>query len=187
VRESEVLDLLREQGALRSGHFQLSSGKHSPAYVEKARVFEQPPIVARLGEAIAGRFDPLHAVISPAVGALPLGFAVALAGGARFLYAEREEGRMALRRGFRIRPRERVLVVEDVVTTGSSAAEVLDLVAASGADPVGVAALVDRSTVELPFPIIALARVDAAVFDPGECPLCDDGVPLESPGSRHLT
>jgi orotate phosphoribosyltransferase len=187
VREPEVLDLLRDQGALRTGHFLLSSGKHSPVYVEKARVFEHPPVVARLGEAIASRFEALESVVSPAVGALPLGFAVALAAGARFVYAEREEGRMALRRGFRLRPGERVLVVEDVVTTGGSAAEVFDLVAASGAEAVGVAALVDRSTDDMPFPFTALARVEAAVFDPEDCPSCADGVPLESPGSRHLS
>jgi orotate phosphoribosyltransferase len=187
VRETEVLDLLRDQGALRTGHFLLSSGKHSPAYVEKARVFEHPPVVARLGEAIASRFEALEAVVSPAVGALPLGFAVGLAAGARFLYAEREEGRMALRRGFRLRPGERVLVVEDVVTTGGSAAEVFELVTASGAEPVGVAALVDRSSVDFPFKLVALARIDAAVFDPDDCPSCADGVPLESPGSRHMS
>jgi orotate phosphoribosyltransferase len=186
VTESEVLEILRDQGALRTGHFLLSSRKHSPAYVEKARVFERPDVVARLGEALAGRFRGLEAVVSPAVGALPLGFAVAMAGGARFLYAEREEGRMALRRGFRLGPRERTLVVEDVVTTGGSAGEVFGLVRDSGAEALGVAALVDRSPGDMPFPLVALARVEAAVFDPGDCPLCADGVPLESPGSRHL-
>ena len=187
MREAEVIDLLRDRGALRTGHFLLSSGKHSPAYVEKARVFERPESVILLGEAIAGRFERLEAVVSPAVGALPMGFAVAAAAGARFLYAERDEGRMALRRGFRLGPGERTLVVEDVVTTGGSAAEVFGLVRESGAEPLGVAALVDRSTAELPFPFVALARVEAAVFDPDACPLCADGAPLESPGSRHLS
>jgi orotate phosphoribosyltransferase len=187
VREREVLDLLRERGALRSGHFQLSSGKHSPAYVEKARVFEDPAVVVRLGEAVAARFEDLQAVVSPAVGALPLGFAAALAAEARFLYAEREDGRMSFRRGFRLGPGERVAVVEDVVTTGGSAAEVYELVRSSGAEAIGVAALVDRSSGDLPFPLTALARVEAAMFDPDECPLCADGVPLESPGSRHLS
>ena len=186
MREAEVLALLRAQGALLSGHFLLSSGKHSPTYVEKARVFERPEAVARLGEAIAGRFGGVQAVISPAVGALPLGFAVALAAGARFLYAEREEGRMSLRRGFRLGPVEPTLVVEDVVTTGGSAAEVFALVRDSGAEALGVAALVDRSTGEMPFPFVALARVEAEVFDPRDCPLCAAGVALESPGSRHL-
>jgi orotate phosphoribosyltransferase len=186
MKEREVLDLLRERGALRSGHFLLSSGKHSPAYVEKARVFEDPEAVAHLGQAIARRFEDLQAVVSPAVGALPLGFAAALAAGARFLYAEREEGRMTLRRGFRLHPGERTAVVEDVVTTGGSAAEVFELVRSSGAEALGVAALVDRSSGDLSFPLVALARVEAAVFDPDRCPQCADGVPVESPGSRHL-
>jgi orotate phosphoribosyltransferase len=187
MREGEVLDLLRDSGALLTGHFLLSSGKHSPAYVEKARVFERPPHVIRLGRALSGRFRGVEAVVSPAVGALPLGFTVALEAGARFLYAERREGRMDLRRGFRLGPGERTLVVEDVVTTGGSAAEVFSLVRGSGAEALGVAAMVDRSAGNLPFPLESLARVEAEVFEPDACPLCDDGVPLQSPGSRHLT
>jgi orotate phosphoribosyltransferase len=186
VREGDVLDLLRDSGALLSGHFLLSSGKHSPAYVEKARVFERPPDVIRLGRAISGRFQGVEAVVSPAVGALPLGFAVALAAEARFLYAERPGDRMEFRRGFRLGPGERTLVVEDIVTTGGSAAEVFTLARDAGAEALGVAAMVDRSTDDLPFPLVSLARVEAEVFDPDACPLCNDGVPLESPGSRHL-
>jgi orotate phosphoribosyltransferase len=186
MREAEVLDLLRDSGALRSGHFLLSSGGHSPTYVEKARVFERPEATIRLGRAIAGRFESVEVVVSPAVGALPLGFAVALEAGARFMFAERREERMDLRRGFRLRPGERTLVVEDVVTTGGSAAEVFSLARDSGAEALAVAAMVDRSTGELPFPFAALARVEAAVFEPGSCPLCDSGFPLESPGSRHV-
>lgn len=155
-------------------------------YVEKARVFEDPLLVRRFGEEIASWYDRIECVVSPAVGALPLGFAVALAAHARFLYAEREEGRMALRRGFRLRPGERTLVVEDVVTTGGSAAEVHALVRHSGAEALGVAAMVDRSVGELPFPLRALARVEADTYDPGVCPLDGEGVPLEAPGSRHL-
>jgi orotate phosphoribosyltransferase len=150
-------------------------------------VFERPADVVRLGQAISGRFRGVDSVVSPAVGALPLGFAVALEAGARFLYAEREDDRMALRRGFRLAAGERTLVVEDVVTTGGSAAEVYALVHDSGAEPLGVATMVDRSTGDLRFPLVSLARVEAKVFEPGACPLCDDGVPLESPGSRHLS
>jgi orotate phosphoribosyltransferase len=177
--------LLRERGAVRSGHFILSSGRHSDTYVEKARVFEDPAATIGLAREIASWYDGIHAVVSPAVGALPLGFAVALAAGSRFLYAEREGGRMTLRRGFRIAPGERVLVVEDVVTTGGSAAEVWDLTASLGAERLGVAALVDRSAADLPFPLRALATVRADTFDPADCPLCARGVDLESPGSRH--
>jgi orotate phosphoribosyltransferase len=184
---SEVLGLLRDRGAVRSGHFLLTSGKHSEVYVEKARVLEEPEITARLGREIASWYEGVETVVSPAVGALPLGFAVALAAGARFVYAEREGGRMALRRGFEIARGERVLVVEDVVTTGGSAGEVWDLVGALGAERLGVATLVDRSSGDLPFPLRSLARVTARAYDPSDCPLCARGLDVESPGSRHLS
>jgi orotate phosphoribosyltransferase len=186
VTPEEGLGLLRERGAIRIGHFLLSSGKHSDTYVEKARVFESPSATVRLGREISSWYEGVDAVVSPAVGALPLGFAVALAAGARFLYAERVEGRMALRRGFALSPGERVLVVEDVVTTGGSAAEVFDVVRSMGAETLGVAALVDRSAAELPFPLRAVVRVEARAFDREGCPLCAAGEPVESPGSRHL-
>ena len=171
---------------MRSGHFLLSSGSHSDTYVEKARVFEWPGDTVRLAEEIAAWHPGIEAVVSPAVGALPLGFAVALAADARFLYAEREGGRMALRRGFALRPGERVLVVEDVVTTGGSAREVYELLRESGAEVIGVAALVDRSTGDVPFPLRALVRIDARAFPADACPLCARGETPESPGSRHL-
>jgi orotate phosphoribosyltransferase len=182
---TEALALLRTRGAVRSGHFLLSSGRHSDTYVEKARVFEDPAATMELAREIASWYERVQAVVSLAVGALPLGFAVALAAESRFLYAEREDGRMTLRRGFVIQPGERVLVVEDVVTTGGSAAEVWDLVGSLGAERVGVAALVDRSTTELPFALRALATVRADSFDPEDCPLCAQGLAVESPGSRH--
>jgi orotate phosphoribosyltransferase len=182
---TDALALLRRRGAVRSGHFLLSSGRHSDTYVEKARVFEDPAATVDLARQIASWHERIQAVVSPAVGALPLGFAVALAAQSRFLYAEREDGRMTLRRGFVIRPGERVLVVEDVVTTGGSAAEVWDLTGSLGAERLGVAALVDRSTMELPFPLRALATVRADTFAPEDCPLCAQGLVVEAPGSRH--
>jgi orotate phosphoribosyltransferase len=148
-------------------------------------VFEDPAMTAHLAEEVASWFPDVDIVVSPAVGAIPLGFAVALAAGARFLYAERSDGRMALRRGFAIPAGARVVVVEDVVTTGGSAAEVWDLVGERGAERLGVAALVDRSAEALPFPIRALVRLEAAAVDPDDCPQCAAGVPIESPGSRH--
>ena len=186
MNAEEVMALLRERGAVRTGHFLLSSGNHSDAYVEKARVFESPADTLRLAEAMVRWYQDIDAVVSPAVGALPLGFAVALAAKARFLYAEREAGTMALRRGFRLSGGERTLIVEDVVTTGGSAAEVFELVRSTGARALGVAALVDRSTSELPFPLRALVRVSAAVHRPEACPMCRAGLPVESPGSRHV-
>lgn len=183
---TDVLDVLHEAGAVRNGHFLLSSGKHSDVYVEKARVFEDPKLTVRLAEEVATWFEDVDVVISPAVGALPFGFAVALAAGARFVYTEREGDHMALRRGFEIDTDERALIVEDVVTTGGSAAEVHRLVEHAGAEALGVVALVDRSTSDLAFPLRALARVGAESWPPDACPLCAEDRPLESPGSRHL-
>lgn len=187
MTEAEVLEILRRSGALRQGHFLLSSGRHSDAYVEKARVFEDPEVTVRLGREIASWYRDVGAVVSPAVGAIPLGFATALGAGARFVYAEREDDRMALRRGFALEPGERVVIVEDVVTTGGSAAEVHALAGELGAEVLGVAALVDRTVTELPFPLRALSRVSAETWAEDVCPLCARGIPAESPGSRHLS
>ena len=182
----EALGLLEGSGAVLSGHFKLTSGRHSDTYVEKARVFEQPALTYRFAEAIAAAHPGVRAVVSPAVGAIPLGFAVAHTAGARFLYTERVEGRMAFRRGFALEPDEPTLVVEDVITTGGSAADVADLVRASGAALAGVAALVDRSPEPPGFPLQAVIRVEARSWDPAECPLCTEGTPFTERGSRFL-
>ena len=170
-----------------TGHFLLSSGRHSDRYVEKARVLERPEAVMALGQEMASWYPDIDVVVAPAVGAIVLGFAVATHAGARFLFAEREGGVMTLRRGFVLEPEARALVVEDVITTGASAREVHELVAKSGAESLGVAALVDRSQTTPPFPLRAVVRVEAISWDPEECPLCSRGEPLLSPGSRHVT
>jgi orotate phosphoribosyltransferase len=141
---TDALALLRRRGAIRSGHFLLSSGRHSDTYVEKGRVFEDPAATTDLAREIASWYERIQAVVSPAVGALPLGFAVALAAESRVLYAEREDGRMTLRRGFLIHPGERVLVVEDVVTTGGSTIRAVETVRHAGLEVCGVLAVVDR-------------------------------------------
>lgn len=181
-----TLDLLAERGGILRGHFLLTSGKHSDVYVEKARMFEDPALVVGFAREIASWYPGVQAVASPAVGAIPLGFAVALEAGARFVFAEREEGRMTFRRGFRLAPGERTLVVEDVVTTGGSARDVWEAVRGTGAEALGVAALVDRSVADPGIPLRALVRLEAGVYDPAECPLCSRGEPIESHGSRHL-
>ena len=183
----EARRLFERHGAILSGHFLLSSGRHSDRYVEKARVLEHPEVAMALSREIASWYPAVDVVVAPAVGAIALGFAVALAAGARSMFAEREAGRMSLRRGFLLSPGERTLVVEDVVTTGASAGEVFELVRASGAERLGVAALIDRSAGPVGFPLRAVLRLDASTWDPGSCPLCRAGEPLESPGSRHLS
>lgn len=183
--------LLTGTGALLHGHFRLSSGRHSDVFVQKFRLFENPAPTQLCGRALAARFGgEFDVVASPAIGALVLGWATALAAGTRSIFAERVDGAMVFRRGFRLVPGERVLVVEDVVTTGGSAREVVDLVAAAGAVPVGVGALVDRSDSGSPptlgVPLTALVRLEATSWDADSCPLCRSGAPLEDPGSRRL-
>lgn len=169
-----------------TGHFALSSGRHSDRYVQKARILEQPVATVALAREMASWYGSVDVVVAPAVGAIVLGFAVAAAAGARSMFAEREGGRMRLRRGFALGPGERALVVEDVVTTGASAAEVEALVRGEGARSLGVAALIDRTTEPPAFPLRALLRVEAASWDAAACPLCAEGQPLDAPGSRHL-
>lgn len=183
----EVLESLRNVGAVLDGHFVLSSGRHSNVYVEKFRALERPELARALGEELARRFKdrPVDVVIAPAVGAIVLGFVTALDLSARFIFSERQEGRMTLRRGFHIRKGESVVVVEDVITTGGSLREVLTLV-----EPgvlAGIGCLVDRAgDLELEFPIESLARIEADSWAPEECPLCAQGIPTSAPGSRHL-
>ncbi len=185
MNEAEARDLLASTGALLSGHFLLSSGRHSDTYVEKARVFERPALTVRFADEIVARYEDVEAVATPAIGAIPFGFAVALGARARFLFAERDGATMSFRRGFSLERGERTLVVEDVVTTGGSAAEVLAVVDAAGAEALGVAALVDRSTDRLPFRLDAILRVEARSWDAAECLLCAAGVPLTERGSRN--
>jgi orotate phosphoribosyltransferase len=189
VNEAHWLEVFERSGAILSGHFELTSGLHSDLYVQKARVLEDPQTAMALAREIVSWYEPggIDAVLAPAVGAVPLGFAVALAAQARSLYAEREGGRMCLRRGFVLHPGEPTLVVEDVITTGRSAKEVLGLVQGSGADALGVAALVDRSRLAVDLPLRALLRIDATSWAVEACPLCLRGVPLDAPGSRHLS
>lgn len=190
MNQAEVLDVLKRTGALMGGHFKLSSGRHSDTYVQKQMVFQHPRLTASLGEAVAERFGrgghAFDTVLSPALGAILFGNAVAYAAGARFIYAERADGAMMLRRAQTLDPGERVLIVEDVVTTGGSAAEVLDLVKNAHGTLVGVACLADRTTAQLPFRLSSLVRIEAHDWAPSDCPLCAAGEPLTSPGSRFL-
>jgi orotate phosphoribosyltransferase len=186
----EVLEVLENRGAVLRGHFLLSSGRHSDVFIQKFRVFEYPRLTRSFGEAIAERFEGRFDVVAaPAVGAIVLGFAVALAAGKRSIFAERSEGSLSLRRGFSIGPHERVLVVDDVITTGASAREVVDLVRSSAGIPVGVGALIDRSDPArggLGAPLDALLRLEIDSWKAGDCALCSRGEALTDPGSRRL-
>jgi orotate phosphoribosyltransferase len=185
-------EALLGRGAIREGHFKLSSGLHSPVYVQCQAVLAFPADAERLCRTLAERFRDLRpaAVCGPATGAIVMAHEAARALGVRSLFAERDGGKFDLRRGQSVEPGERVLLVENVVTTGGSVNEVVALLREKGAVPVGVAALVDRLPAgERPFGDLrfeALVRADVPALDPAACPLCARGLPLESPGSRHL-
>lgn len=191
MNTNEVLEVLEQRGAIMHGHFVLSSGRHSDLFVQKFRVLEDPRLAQSFGTALAESFrGGFDVVASPAVGALVLGFSTALAGGARFIFAERIGDDLAFRRGFGVDRHERVVVVEDVITTGGSAGEVVDLVRAGGAQVTGVGALIDRGDPARPpdlgSPLHALLKLQVSSWDPAECPLCKTDEPLADPGSRRL-
>jgi orotate phosphoribosyltransferase len=189
MNPAEVLQVLEERGAVMHGHFRLSSGRHSDLFAQKFRVLEHPGLAQSFGEHIAELYpDGFDVVASPAIGAMVLGFCTALAAHTRFVFAERTEEGMVFRRGFRLEPGERVLIVEDVVTTGGSVQEVVQLVHESGAEPIGVGALIDRADaarIQLHVPVKALVTLTAESWDPEECPLCAEGRPIDDPGSRR--
>ena len=194
MNPTEILEVLEKRGAVLRGHFELSSGRHSDVFVQKFRVLEQPRLTQRFGESLADLFDKdFDVVAAPAVGAVVLGFATALAADARSIFAERVDDRLVLRRGFEIGHLERVLVVEDVVTTGGSAREVVELVKRAGGEVVGVGALLDRAdpsrneAAALGAPLRSLVQLKVDSWDPAECPLCASDEPLQDPGSRRLS
>lgn len=182
----EVLELLRRCGAYKTGHFRLSSGLHSDRYFQCALALQHPDLAARLGETLAAPFrGRARVVVGPALGAVVLAHEVARALGTRALFTERVEGSMTLRRGFRLEPGEPTLVVEDVVTTGGSVGEVVDLVRAAGAGVAGVGAILQRgASPPLDVEFLPLARVEAPAYAERDCPLCAAGTPIEKPGSR---
>jgi len=186
-----VLRLLKRTGALLEGHFLLSSGLHSDRYFQCARLLQHPRHAARAGRALGALCRPLGAglVVSPALGGVIIGHEVGRALGVRAIFTEREQGVMRLRRGFTIEAGEKVLVVEDVVTTGKSTLEAAAAVTAAGGVVVGLAAIVDRSGgVAFPYPFRSLVRLQVATYAPEACPLCREGrLPAIKPGSREMS
>lgn len=184
----EVLALYRETGALKEGHFRLSSGLHSDRYFQSALVLSRPRDAEKLGAALGARFDAsaVDAVVGPAMGAILVAHEVGRALDRPVMFAERVEDAFKLRRGFALEPRERVLLVEDVLTTGGSILELAALVESLGATVAGLGCLVDRRGKDraLPHPLIALATVEVPAWKPEECPRCRAGAPLDAPGSR---
>ena len=190
MKREEIVKLLEEVGAIRTGHFELSSGRHSATYIQCALVLSHPRYAEQLGAALADQFRNLSVacVVSPALGGVVIGHEVARALGVRALFVERDRsGHMALRRGFEINPGERVLVVEDLWTTGGSTRETIGVVEQEGGLVVAAAALIDRSggRLELNVPARALLEMEVASSEPDECPLCRAGGIATRPGSRY--
>jgi orotate phosphoribosyltransferase len=191
VIEAGAAGLLREleaRGAILSGHFRLSSGRHSNAFVQKFRILEDPVLVEQVAVALADQARPLAPtiVVSAAVGGIVLGYETARRLGTLAIFVEKEGGVPMLRRGFALGPGDRAFVVEDVVTTGGSVREVLDVVRASGAAVAGVGTIVRRAPVDFGVPTAALLDLPIASFPPESCPQCAAGEPLTEPGSRFL-
>jgi orotate phosphoribosyltransferase len=190
MTDTEVLDALKEAKAILSGHFQLTSGRHSDTYVQCARVLEDPTLTTRLAKAMVERVGErqIDMVAAPAVGGIIIGFAVAQALGVKFIFTERQGGAMVLRRGFEIPEGAQVLVVEDVVTTGGSVAEVIELVRSAGGEPVVVTSLIDRGGPKaFDIELIPLLTLEVESWEPESCGQCAAGVPMYSPGSRRLS
>jgi len=188
-----VLDMFRASGAYLEGHFWLTSGLHSPAYLQCALVLRHPPVAEDLGRRLAAALrsivgEPVALVVSPALGGLIIGHEVARALGTPFLFTERDANsrKMTLRRGFTVQPGETAVVVEDVITTGGSTRDVIETLRGAGARVLGAGSIIDRSggTADVGVPRVALATLQVAVYEPGACPLCRTGSPAVKPGSR---
>jgi orotate phosphoribosyltransferase len=190
LSEERIVEIFKATGTFMEGHFRLTSGLHSGLYVEKFRVLEHPKYTEILCREIAERYKDsgVTLVVGPAIGGVIIAYETARALGVRSIFCEREEGKLTLRRGFHISPEDKVLVVEDIVTTGGSVKEVLAVVEESGAEIVGVGLLVDRSggKVDLGYRTEALLTMQVTTYQPDDCPLCKDGQPIVKPGSRKV-
>ena len=183
-----VLDLFRTSGALLEGHFRLSSGLHSDRYLQSALVLQYSEFASQLGEALAERtrhLDPT-VVLSPAIGGIVIGQETGRALGVRAIFAERQDGLLMLRRGFSVSSSDRIVIVEDVITTGQSTRETIDVATSAGARVLGAAAIIDRGSdpARLSLPLFALVQMEVPTFRPEACPLCARDVPVTKPGSR---
>lgn len=187
---TEILEHFSNTDALLEGHFILSSGLHSPKYLQCALALQYPPDAARFGHLIAERYldAGIDTVASPAIGGLIIGFATAAAMNVRFIWTERQNGEMTVRRGFSIRPGERILVVEDVITTGGSTRECIAALESNGGKVVAAASIIDRSNglADVGVPRTELVRLDVPSYSADVCPMCALGIEAVKPGSRTV-
>ena len=189
MKEKEILSIFKKTGAFLEGHFRLSSGLHSAEYLQCARVLEHPEYAEKLCKMLAEKFKSAKPdiVIAPALGGILVSYEVARTLKVKSLFTERVNGKMTLRRGFEISKNDKVLIVEDVITTGLSTKEVIETVRSFGSTIVGVGCLVDRSggTADFDVPFKSLLSIDIPAFKPENCPLCKDKIPITKPGSRQ--
>ena len=190
LTKEQAIEIFTKSKALLTGHFRLTSGRHSSQYMQCAQVLQYPEYASQLCRDLAERFAGMKVdtVIGPALGGIIVAYEVGRAMGVRTIFTEREQGVMSLRRGFVIEPGEKVLVVEDVVTTGGSVKEVIEVVRQKGGEVVGVGVLVDRSNGRVDFGVKseAVLSMEIQSYDPGDCPLCREGLPVVKPGSRQV-
>ena len=185
---NQILDIFRETGVMLEGHFLLTSGRHSDKYMQCAKLFQNAAISETFSKALADKFSGVDLVAGPAIGGIILAYEVSRQLGVPNVFAERENGAMTLRRGFTVPEGARVLVVEDVVTTGGSVKEVIALINSLGGNVVGVGSIVDRSngTVDFGVPFEAVLSMEVVSYPPEDCPLCRQGLPAVKPGSRGI-
>ena len=189
LTKERVIEILKEAGVLQEGHFLLTSGRHSNKYLQCAKIFRNTKYSEELCAALAAQFkdDDIQLVIGPALGAVQMAYEVSRHLGCENFFTEREDGVMTLRRGFSIQPGQRVLVVEDVVTTGGSVREVIDIVKKAGGIVAGVGVVVDRTGGKIDFgvPVKSVIAMEVESWEADACPLCKEGkIPLVKPGSR---
>jgi orotate phosphoribosyltransferase len=180
--------MFRKSGALLEGHFRLSSGLHSDRYLQSALVLQHPEFAEALGAAVADKVRHLQptVIVSPALGGIVIGQEVGRALGVRAIFAERQDGKLLLRRGFSLSDSDRAVIVEDVITTGGSTRETIDVSTAAGAKVVGAASIIDRGNdaARLGLPLFALVKLEVPTYQPDACPMCAQGSPVVKPGSR---
>jgi len=191
MKQENVIEVFKHAGALLEGHFILSSGLHSSVYLQCAIALQSPAVAARFGEAIAHEFrgNGISTVASPAIGGLIIGYEVARQLGVRFIWTEREQGTMTLRRGFTVSAGERILVVEDVITTGGSTRDTIKAIENHGAKVIGAASIIDRSggSADVGVPRFSLATLSVQAVEPAACEACARGDVAIKPGSRTIS
>lgn len=190
ITKERVLEILKEADVLQEGHFLLTSGRHSDKYLQCAKIFQYTKYSEELCRALAEKFagKGVELVIGPAIGAIQMSYEVSRHLGVKNIFAERENEKMTLRRNFTIEPGQKVLVVEDVVTTGGSVREVIDIVREHGGEVVGLGVVVDRTGGKIDFgvPLESVISMEVVSYEADECPLCKKGLPLIKPGSRQI-